>query len=194
MPAQTLTVGSRRCCPADAPKRQKPRPPSGRGKARSGMEIMSRIDTVSDIDGARCELIERVPGKVSGRPTVRGTRIIPEAIIGSYDLGETIEELCAGFPIYLPPRLRALSNLRTPSVSATRREGVARRKPQLRLTEASGFSRGYHRRLHGFVRPEKWRVTLEITITIEPCNITSLSGRSGATCSPRGAAAAHRRL
>jgi len=29
---------------------------------------------------------------------VRGTRILPDAIVGSYDLGETIEELHQGFP------------------------------------------------------------------------------------------------
>lgn len=52
----------------------------------------------SAIDWTQCELIECVPGKVSGQPVVRGTRIMPEAIVGSYDLGETIEELCAGFP------------------------------------------------------------------------------------------------
>jgi len=45
-----------------------------------------------------CELIEKVPGKVSGRPIVRGTRIMPDAIVGSYDLGETIDELRQGFP------------------------------------------------------------------------------------------------
>lgn len=56
------------------------------------------IATTPKIDWMQCELIERVPGKVSGRPTVRGTRIMPEAIVGSYELGETIEELCAGFP------------------------------------------------------------------------------------------------
>ena len=59
---------------------------------------MARIDTALEIDWTQCELIERVPGKVSGRPIVRGTRILPDAIVGSYDLGETIEELCEGFP------------------------------------------------------------------------------------------------
>jgi uncharacterized protein (DUF433 family) len=51
-----------------------------------------------DIDWTACELVERVNGKVSGRPVVRGTRIMPEAIVGSYDLGESLEELCDGFP------------------------------------------------------------------------------------------------
>jgi uncharacterized protein (DUF433 family) len=29
---------------------------------------------------------------------VRGTRILPDAIVDSYDLGETLEELSEGFP------------------------------------------------------------------------------------------------
>jgi uncharacterized protein (DUF433 family) len=52
----------------------------------------------SDIDWMQCELIETVPGKVSGRPIVRGTRILPDAIVDSYDLGESIDELREGFP------------------------------------------------------------------------------------------------
>ena len=51
-----------------------------------------------DIDWTACELIEQVPGKVSGRPVVRGTRILPDAIVNSYDLGESIEDLREGFP------------------------------------------------------------------------------------------------
>jgi len=59
---------------------------------------MANVDTDVEIDWMACELIERIPGKVSGRPIVRGTRILPDAIVGSYDLGETIEELREGFP------------------------------------------------------------------------------------------------
>jgi uncharacterized protein (DUF433 family) len=69
---------------------------------------MAGIDTASDIDWTRCELIERMPGKVSGRPTVRGTRIMPDAIVGSYDLGETIEELCEGFPTLSSAQIKRL--------------------------------------------------------------------------------------
>jgi uncharacterized protein (DUF433 family) len=54
--------------------------------------------TDSEIDWTACELIERVPGKVSGQPVVRGTRILPDAIVNSYDLGESIEDLREGFP------------------------------------------------------------------------------------------------
>lgn len=60
------------------------------------MKIAHEID--SDIDWTQCELIERIPGKVSGRPIVRGTRIMPDAIVDSYDLGETLDELRDGFP------------------------------------------------------------------------------------------------
>jgi len=59
---------------------------------------MTTAETIPDVDWTQCELIERVPGKVSGRPVVRGTRIMPHGIVGSFDLGETIEELHAGFP------------------------------------------------------------------------------------------------
>jgi uncharacterized protein (DUF433 family) len=60
------------------------------------------------IDWTQCELIETVPGKVSGRPVVRGTRIMPEAIVGSYDLGETIEELQQGFPALSVEQIKRL--------------------------------------------------------------------------------------
>jgi len=59
---------------------------------------MTNIEAVSDIDWMACELIERVPGKVSGRPVVRGTRILPDPIVNSYDLGDSIEEIHEGFP------------------------------------------------------------------------------------------------
>jgi uncharacterized protein (DUF433 family) len=59
---------------------------------------MANGHTHSEIDWMACELIEAVPGKVSGRPIVRGTRILPDAIVGSYELGETIDELREGFP------------------------------------------------------------------------------------------------
>ena len=55
-------------------------------------------NTESEIDWTTCELIEQIPGKVSGQPVVRGTRILPDAIVNSYDLGESIEDLQEGFP------------------------------------------------------------------------------------------------
>jgi len=50
---------------------------------------MATVAADVEVDWMACELIESVPGKVSGRPVVIGTRIMPDAIVGSYDLGET---------------------------------------------------------------------------------------------------------
>jgi uncharacterized protein (DUF433 family) len=46
-----------------------------------------------DIDWLACELIEQIPDKVSCHPIVRGTRILPDAIVNSYDAGETLDEI-----------------------------------------------------------------------------------------------------
>jgi uncharacterized protein (DUF433 family) len=59
---------------------------------------MANIDTTVEIDWTLCELIERVPGKVSGRPIVRGTRILPDAIVNSYDVGEPLELIHENYP------------------------------------------------------------------------------------------------
>ena len=69
---------------------------------------MARIDTASDIDWTQCELIEQVPEKVSGRPTVRGTRIMPDPIVNSYDLGDSIEEIHEGFPTLSVAQIKRL--------------------------------------------------------------------------------------
>jgi uncharacterized protein (DUF433 family) len=39
---------------------------------------------------------------------VRGTRILPDAIVGSYDLGETIDELREGFPALSESQIKRL--------------------------------------------------------------------------------------
>jgi len=62
----------------------------------------------SELDWTECELIEQVPGKVSGRPVVCGTRILPDAIVDSYDLGESIDELAEGFPSLTVVQIRRL--------------------------------------------------------------------------------------
>jgi len=66
------------------------------------------IETDSEIDWMACELIERIPGKVSGRPIVRGTRILPDAIVNSYELGDSLEEIQEGFPALSIPQIKRL--------------------------------------------------------------------------------------
>jgi len=67
-------------------------------KLNKGAPTMARLDTASKIDWTQCELIEQVPGKVSGRPIVRGTRIMPEGIVNSYDMGDSLEEIQEDWP------------------------------------------------------------------------------------------------
>ena len=69
---------------------------------------MARLDIDADIDWMQCELIESVPGKVSGRPIVRGTRIMPDPIVNSYDLGDSIEEIHEGFPTLSISKIKRL--------------------------------------------------------------------------------------
>lgn len=59
---------------------------------------MADPKTDMDIDWLACELIEQIPGKVSGRPIVRGTRILPDAVVNSYDSGSTVEEIHEDYP------------------------------------------------------------------------------------------------
>ena len=68
----------------------------------------TELDTEVEIDWMACELIESVPGKGSGRPVVRGSRIMPEGIVGSYELGETVTEIHEGFPTLTLDQIRRL--------------------------------------------------------------------------------------
>jgi uncharacterized protein (DUF433 family) len=79
-----------------------------RDNLKEGVPIMARLDIASEIDWTQCELIERVPGKVSGRPIVRGTRILPEAIVNSYDVGESLDLIHENYPGLSIPQIRRL--------------------------------------------------------------------------------------
>ena len=52
----------------------------------------------SYIDWTECELVERIPGKVSGLPLVRGTRILADIIVQDAELGSPLEEIHENFP------------------------------------------------------------------------------------------------
>ena len=69
---------------------------------------MATSATESQIDWMACELIEAVPGKVSGKPVVRGTRIMPDAIANSFELGDTVEDIHEGFPTLSIDQIRRL--------------------------------------------------------------------------------------
>jgi uncharacterized protein (DUF433 family) len=50
------------------------------------------------MDWTGCDLVERIPGKVSGQPIVRGTRILADGILSNYQSGSPIEEIQENFP------------------------------------------------------------------------------------------------
>jgi uncharacterized protein (DUF433 family) len=59
---------------------------------------MAKTDTDPDIDWTGCQLVERIPGKVSGRPIVRGTRILADTIVEDAELGSPLEEIHENYP------------------------------------------------------------------------------------------------
>ena len=66
----------------------------------------SRTD--APIDWTGCELVERVPGKVSGRPVVRGTRILADTVVEDAALGSSVEEIHDNYPDLSLADLRCL--------------------------------------------------------------------------------------
>jgi len=60
------------------------------------------------MDWHDCPLVEQVPGKVSGQPVVKGTRILADTIVEDYDLGCSVEEIQENYPSLPADRIRAL--------------------------------------------------------------------------------------
>jgi uncharacterized protein (DUF433 family) len=50
------------------------------------------------MDWTGCELVEVVPGKHSGDPLIKGTRIPADAIVSNFEAGSTLEEVADGYP------------------------------------------------------------------------------------------------
>ena len=54
-----------------------------------------KVGTVDWSDG---NLVEKVLGKMGGRPVIKGTRIEPGTILTDYELGAPVEEIHENFP------------------------------------------------------------------------------------------------
>jgi uncharacterized protein (DUF433 family) len=50
------------------------------------------------VDWRGCDLVEQVPGRCSGAPTVVGSRIFPDTIAKYYWSGATVEEIRGDYP------------------------------------------------------------------------------------------------
>lgn len=51
------------------------------------------------MDWSGCEYVEVVPGKVSGAPILRHSRVTAEAVWESYELGESVEDIAYSFDL-----------------------------------------------------------------------------------------------
>jgi len=59
------------------------------------------------MDWAGCELVEVVPGKVSGAPLLKGTRVPADGILENYRAGESVEQIAYNFDLD-PKQIQAL--------------------------------------------------------------------------------------
>jgi len=55
-------------------------------------------DAETLVDWKGCRLVEQVPGRCSGAPTIVGTRIFPDTVAEYYWSGATAEEIVDDFP------------------------------------------------------------------------------------------------
>lgn len=60
------------------------------------------------MDWRDCDIVEQVPGKVSGQPVVKGTRILADTILEDYDLGSSLEEIHQNYPSLSAETIRKL--------------------------------------------------------------------------------------
>lgn len=50
------------------------------------------------MDWTECDLVESIPGKVSGRVVVKGTRILADQIVEEAALGSPVQEIAENYP------------------------------------------------------------------------------------------------
>lgn len=60
------------------------------------------------MDWSGCDLVEVVPGRCSGQPTVAGTRVFPDTVIHEHRAGMSVEEIHEDFPSVSPETIRGL--------------------------------------------------------------------------------------
>jgi uncharacterized protein (DUF433 family) len=56
----------------------------------------------TEIDWTGCDDVERIPGKVSGQPIVKGTRILAQGVVDNAEDGYTPEQIVAEIYPSLP--------------------------------------------------------------------------------------------
>jgi uncharacterized protein (DUF433 family) len=70
--------------------------------------MIEAVERTMVVDWSECELVESIPGKLGGRPVVKGTRIPADTIITDQELGATVGETHESFPSLSVETIRAL--------------------------------------------------------------------------------------
>ena len=60
---------------------------------------MAHLPESSVMDWTDCPLVEVIPGKVSGVPILKGTRLPADTILENYDGGSPVDEIADNFDI-----------------------------------------------------------------------------------------------
>jgi uncharacterized protein (DUF433 family) len=60
------------------------------------------------MDWSGCELVEVIPGKHSGDPLIKGTRIPADAIVSNFETGSPVEEISENYPSASIETIKAL--------------------------------------------------------------------------------------
>ena len=71
------------------------------------------------MDWSGCDIVEVIPGKVSGVPLIRHSRVPVDLVIDSKDAGEAIEEIAYNYDLK-PEEIQALLSYRDSLQPATR--------------------------------------------------------------------------
>ena len=60
------------------------------------------------MDWSGCDLVEVSPGKHSGDPLIKGTRIPADAIVSNFETGSPLEEIAENYPSASMETIKAL--------------------------------------------------------------------------------------
>ena len=60
------------------------------------------------MDWSECERVEIVPGKVSGKPVIKGTRVLADQVVEEAELGRSIDEIAENYPSLTLEKVRQL--------------------------------------------------------------------------------------
>jgi uncharacterized protein (DUF433 family) len=60
------------------------------------------------MDWSGCELVEVIPGKHSGDPLIKGTRIPADAIVSNFEAGSPLKEIAENYPSASMETIKAL--------------------------------------------------------------------------------------